>query len=371
MANEKTEEATPKRREQERKKGNIPRSQDMSASLTLTAGMGLLFVLAPFMLEKLKNLLYYTLTHIQPEQIETSDIITILAPCAKVTGEMLLPFLLGLAVCAALIMRLQVGALFAAEKIKPKLDKFQPAQIMQALKRMFNPFEPKNLLEITKSFLKMGIVGYCGFSTVMGRKDEILGLLGVDIPTAFAVLASVLTQMAINILVAMLIIGFIDKKYSEYEYNKSIKMTKQEIKDEWKNMEGDPVIKSKLKSAQMQFLKQKMMSAVPQADVVVSNPTHFSVAIKYDRSIAPAPIVVAKGVDYMAFKIREIAKANNVPIVENKPLARSLYKLVKVDEVIPAELYVAVAEVLAFVYGKDGPPKMRVNNPNLNPNARR
>ena len=162
-----------------------------------------------------------------------------------------------------------------------------------------------------------------------------------------------------------------NKKYQEYEYNKSIKMTKQEIKDEWKNMEGDPVIKSKIKSAQMQFMRQKMMNAVPTADVVVANPTHFSVALKYDKDIAPAPVVVAKGVDYMAFKIREIAKANGVPIVENKPLARSLYKLVKVDQVIPAELYVAVAEILAFVYGKNGPPKMRINNPNLNPNVRR
>ncbi len=371
MADEKTEEATPKRREDERKKGNISRSQDMTAALTVTTGVGLLFVMSPHILEKLKNLLYYTLTHLDPKNIETNDIIALFAPYAKVTGEMLLPFLLGLAFATVIIMRIQVGALFATEKIKPKMDKFQPSNIVQQLKRMFNPFEPKNMVEITKSFLKVGIVGYCGFSTVMGRKDELLGLLGVDINTAFAVLASILTQMILNIIIAMLIIGFIDKKYADYEYNKSIKMTKQEVKDEWKNMEGDPVIKSKLKSAQMQFMKQKMMSAVPTADVVVANPTHFSVALKYDKSIAPAPVVVAKGVDYMAFKIREIAKANNVPIVENKPLARSLYKLVKVDEVIPADLYVAVAEILAYVYGKSGPPGMKINNPDLNPNAGR
>lgn len=370
-AEEKTEEATPKRREDERKKGNIARSQDMTAALTVAAGVLMLFLLAPYILDKLQNLLYYTLTHLDPNEIDSDDIITILGPHAIISGEILLPFFLTLFGATLLIMRLQVGSLFALEKIKPKLDKFQPNQILQSLKKMFNPFEPKNLLEITKSVLKMAIVGYCGFSTVMGRKDELLGLLGVDIPTAFAVLAGILTQMTINIIVAMLIIGFIDRKYSDYEYNKSIKMTKQEIKDEWKNMEGDPVIKSKLKSAQMQFLKQKMMNAVPNADVVVSNPTHFAVALKYDRSIAPAPVVVAKGVDYMAFKIREIAKANNVPIVENKPLARSLYKLVQVDQVIPAELYVAVAEILAFVYGKDGPPKMRINNPNLNPNSNR
>lgn len=367
MADERTEEATPKRRQDERKKGNISKSQDMTSSLTVCAGVGLLFVLAPIILEKLKNLLYYTCTHLKPDEIEVNDIIAIFAPYAKITGEILLPFLLGLMITTALIIRMQVGALFATEKIKPKLDKFKADSIMKGLKRIFNPFEPKNLMEIAKSILKMAIVGGCGFSAVNSRKDELLGLLGMDIPTAFAVLGSILTQMVINICVAMLIIGFIDKKYQDYEYNKSIKMTKQEIKDEWKNMEGDPLIKSKIKSAQMQFMRQKMMSAVPNADVVVANPTHFSVALKYDKDIAPAPIVVAKGVDYMAFKIREIAKANNVPIVENKPLARSLYKLVQVDQVIPAELYVAVAEILAFVYGKDGPPKATIKNPNLTP----
>ena len=130
-------------------------------------------------------------------------------------------------------------------------------------------------------------------------------------------------------------------------------MTLQEVKDELKNTEGDPMIKAKIRSAQMQIMRQKMMNAVPQADVVVANPTHYSVAIKYDKSKAPAPMVVAKGVDFMAFKIREIARANNVPIVVNKPLARALYKLVKVDSVIPADLYVAVAEILAYVYKKN------------------
>lgn len=365
MADERTEEATPKRRQDERKKGNISKSQDMTSALTISAGVGLLFVLSPYMLEKMKNLLYYTCTHIKPQDVDMASIFAIFAPYAKITAEIMVPFLLGLVFATIIILRLQVGSLFASEKLKPKLDKFMPSNIMKGLKKILNPFEPKNLMELGKSLLKMAIVGYCGYSTVMGRKDELLGLLGMDIPTAFAVLGSVLMQMVLNICVAMLIIGFIDKKYQDYEYNKSIKMTKQEVKDEWKNMEGDPVIKSKIKSAQMQFLKQKMMNAVPNADVVVANPTHFSVALKYDKDIAPAPIVVAKGVDYMAFKIREIAKANNVPIVENKPLARSLYKLVKVDQVIPAELYVAVAEVLAFVYGQNGPPKKRVVNPNM------
>lgn len=364
MADERTEEATPKRREDERKKGNISRSQDMTSALTITGAVGFLFAISPMIMEKLKNLLHYTFTHLKPDEIQVDDIITIFAPYAKITGEILLPFLLGLALMTALILRLQVGAMFSTEKIKPKMDKLTPSSMVKGLKKILNPFDPKNMVEMTKSFVKMGVVGYVGFSTIMGRIDELMGLLGVDIPTAFAVLSSILTQMIINICVAMLIIGFIDKKYQDYEFNKSIKMTKQEVKDEWKNMDGDPLIKSKIRSAQMQFMKQKMMSAVPNADVVIANPTHFSVALKYDKDISPAPIVVAKGVDYMAFKIREIAKANNVPIVENKPLARALYKLCQVDQAIPADLYVAVAEILAFVYGKNGTPKTRIHNPN-------
>ena len=177
-----------------------------------------------------------------------------------------------------------------------------------------------------------------------------LGLVGLDIPIALNVIGSILVNMIINMCLAMLVLGYLDKKYQTYEYEKSIKMTKQEVKDEHKDTEGDPKIKARIKSIQMQMARQRMMSAVPQADVVVTNPTHYAVAIQYDKSKAPAPIVVAKGIDYLAFQIRDIAKSNNVPIVENRPVARALYNSVPVDGMIPSDLYVAVAEILAYVY---------------------
>lgn len=350
---ERTEDATPKRREDERKKGNIARSQDMSSALVITAGVSLLIAMMAQILEKMKQAVFIGITEIHPDKINTESFSVILAPYAKLAGEILFPFLIALALLTAVIIRMQVGPMFAIDKLKPKLDKFSGGQIMQALKKMFNPFEPKNLVEMTKSFLKMGLVGYVGYSVIQSRKDELFGLIGADVNTSLAVLGSILLQMVVDMCLAMLIMGFLDKKYQTYEYEKSIKMTKQEVKDEYKNIEGDPTIKAKIRAAQMQMMRQKMMSAVPQADVVVANPTHYSVAIKYDKSKAPAPMVVAKGVDFMAFKIREIAKANDVPIIVNKPLARALYKLVKVDTVIPADLYVAVAEILAFVYKKD------------------
>ena len=148
----------------------------------------------------------------------------------------------------------------------------------------------------------------------------------------------------------LIILGIIDKKYQDWEYAKSIKMSKQEVKDEFKDIEGDPKIKGKIRSFQMKIMQQKMMSQVKDADVVVVNPTHYAVALMYNQLKAPAPIVLAKGVDFVAFKIREIAKNNGIPIVENKPLARSLYKMVEVNDIIPQELYVAVAEILQYVY---------------------
>jgi len=177
--------------------------------------------------------------------------------------------------------------------------------------------------------------------------------LGLPVAASFATISDVVTQMIIMMCIAMIFLGLIDKKYQDYEYNKSIKMSKQEVQDERKNQEGDPQIKSKIKAAQMQFQRQKMMQNLKTADVVVTNPTHYAVAIRYDIEKAPAPQVVAKGVDFLAFKIRDIAKENGIPIQENKPLARTLYKMVPVEGLIPPELYVAVAELLAFVYNKN------------------
>lgn len=353
MSSEKTEPATDKRRGQERSKGNVSRSQDLSAALTLSVGVWLLASQSPKILEKLKILCVHTFTHLNPKEIESGDLIGLLAPYFKASAEIVLPFLLTLMIMGVIVIRAQIGHLFAIEKLKPNFSKLSPATLVNGFKNLLNPFNLRNIVELLKNIVKVTIVGSCGYSVVNARKEELFGLVGVDIPTAFMVLGSILIHMLTNMCVVMLILGIIDKKYQDYEYEKSIKMSKQEIKDEWKNADGDLAVKARIKSEGMKMLQQKMMSAIPQADVVVTNPTHFAVAIKYSKDKAPAPMVVAKGVDFMAFKIREIAQENKVPIVENKPLARSLYKLVPVDGIIPPDLYVAVAEVLAYVYNKN------------------
>lgn len=352
-ADERTEAATPRRKEKEREKGNISKSPDLISAVMVTVGIAILGVFSGHILSSIETMLTYTFSHLNPKDINSNDILLILMPFTRTTAQILLPFFILLVVVGILSVRMQVGAVFSPSKIKFDLSNLAPSKVLQNAKKMFNPVEPRNIVELVKSFIKLLIVFSCGYSVLNGRKDELYGLMGLSINSSFAVVSSILTQMLLNICMAMLVIGFLDKKYQDYEYEKSIKMTKQEVKDELKDTEGDPKIKAKVKSIQMKMAHQRMMSNVPKADVVVTNPTHYAVALEYDRLKTSAPKVVAKGVDFVAFKIREIAQNNKIPIVENPPLARALYKLVPIDGIIPSEMFVAVAEVLAYVYNKN------------------
>ncbi len=347
---EKTEEATPRRRRKERERGNVAKSRDMDAALVMTAGIALLAVLGKNMYQTMLNMLRNTFTNLHVELVDSNNVMGVLVPYFQYLAYIVLPFFVLLVIFAILIIRMDVGQVFALEKVKFNLENLSPKKMLQNAKRMFNPFEPRSLVEFAKSILKLVVVGACGFSAVNARKADLMGLVGLETPVALHIIISILINMIINMCLAMLVLGYIDKKYQTYEFEKSIKMTKQEVKDEYKDTEGDPKVKARIKSIQMQMARQRMMSSVPSADVVVTNPTHYSVAIKYDKTKAPAPMVVAKGVDYLAFQIREIAKENGVPIVENRPVARALYNNVPVDGVIPSDLYVAVAEILAYVY---------------------
>ena len=349
-AAEKTEEATTRRRTKERERGNVSKSRDMDAALVMVASIALLGVFAKSMSSNIQSMMKETFSHLDYSIIETNNIMGLLIPYFKYLAIIVLPFFVLLVIASIFIIRLDVGHVFALEKAKFNLENISPQRMLQNAKRMFNPFEPRSMVEFAKSILKIVVVGACGYSAINSRKGDLLGLVGLEIPVALNIILSILINMIINMCLAMLVLGYLDKKYQNYEYEKSIKMTKQEVKDEHKDTEGDPKIKAKIKSIQMQMARQRMMSSVPGSDVVVTNPTHYAVAIKYDKTKAPAPIVVAKGVDYLAFQIREIAKENNVPIVENRPVARALYNTVPIYGMIPSDLYVAVAEILAYVY---------------------
>ena len=356
MANdgaERTEAATPRKRGKEREKGNIAKSKDLMSAITITIGIVMLFALSGWIMNRMMVALYHSFTNLNPKSYNPNEIMGIFAPYVKLMAQAVLPFFCSVFILTIFAIRLQIGPMFALDKIKPKFSNISPKKWVDGLKRLLNPFEPNKLMELAKSLLKVIIVGACGYSVVHARLDELYGLLGVDPNVVFHVLGSILAQMFLNMCLAMLIIGFLDLKFQTYMFEKSIKMTKQEVKDEMKDTEGDPKIKSKIRAMGMQLIQQKMMSAVPTADVVVTNPTHYAVALKYDRSVQPVPYVVAKGADFIAFKIREVAQNNNIPIVENRLVARTLYNLVEIGGIIPSEMFQAVAEILAYVYNKN------------------
>lgn len=352
QAAERTESATPRRRSKEREKGNVSKSRDMSSAFVVTIAVVLLSVFSSPILTGIEEMIRLALTHIHPDEMNTDDLLAMLLPYAQTAGAIIIPLLVLLMVAAVIIIRMEIGHVFAPGRAKFDPENLSPRRIINNAKKLFNPFEPRTMVEFAKSILKLVIVTVCGLVTLMNDLDTIYGLIGQPLIESFDVIGSIMFKMLINMCIAMIILGLLDKKYQDYEYEKSIKMTKQEVKDELKDTEGDPKIKSRIRSTQMQMAKRRMMAQVPNADVVVTNPTHYAVAIVYDKTKAPAPIVVAKGVDYVAFQIREIAKQHNVPIVENRPVARTLYNSVPIDGIIPSDLYVAVAEILAYVYSR-------------------
>jgi flagellar biosynthetic protein FlhB len=353
MSDERTEAATSKRRGDSRNKGQIAKSQDLNSALMLSIGMFFLFKFAPGMTQKIKTLFTMTFTNLHPSQLNPSAFTGMMAPYVINLAEILLPFLIILTIFGVLIIRVQVGHLITFETLKLNFDKLSPMNMVKGLNNTLNVFKPDKLVELLKSFVKMFIIGGFCWNVINSRKQELFSLLGADLNLSFETLVSILAQIATQVCLAMLIIGVLDRIYQHFKFEKSLKMTKQETKDERMNAGGNPAVKAKIKSVQMKFAKQIMMSKIPTADVIITNPTHYAIALKYDSGAGPAPQVVAKGVDFIAFKIREIAENNNIPIVENPPLARTLYKIVPLDGFIPSELFVAVAEVLAYVYKKN------------------
>jgi len=347
MADERTEKATPKRKQKAKEEGQVSKSQDLTMAVSLAVSFLVLFNFMPFISDKLRDITINTFSNLNPNLVSRDNFIGYLSTYVWSTLSILSPIMFFIMTAGIAISYLQVGPLFTTKTIIPDFSKLGPEKLIKGVQRYF---QVKSFVELLKSITKASIIGGVGYGVIKKREVELVSLLGSDIMTSLKVIGSIVFEMCFQICVILFIIGLIDKKYQDYEHEKSIKMTKQEIKDERKNADGDPLIKSKIRGIQMRFAMQRMMSSVPSADVVVTNPTHYAIALRYDTSKAPAPQVVAKGVDFIAFKIREIAENNNITIVENKPLARTLYKIVPLEGMVPAELYVAVAEVLAFVY---------------------
>ncbi len=339
---EKTEEPSPKKIEDARKEGNVPKSQDASGVITLFVAILAILMLFPFMAKQVIMLFKYYFSLIGMP-LDKSFMVDIAIVTFKHTLLTILPLAVAVAVAGVVAAIAQFGFLFTLDAIQPKFSKIDP------IKGTKNLFSIKKIIEgvkITfKSFTTLG-VGFIFFFLFI---KELPTVALFSLPDQLDWLVEKMIIIAFVMLFVIFIFAIIDVIIVRKQYFDGLKMSKQELKDEMKNMEGDPLIKSKIKQKQMEMSRQRMMSAVPEADVVITNPTHYAVALKYDENKA-APIVVAKGMDVIAGKIKKIARENNVHIVQNPPLARSLYNEVEVEKPIPEALFEAVAEVLAYVY---------------------
>ncbi|MCL2058735.1 MAG: flagellar biosynthesis protein FlhB [Oscillospiraceae bacterium] len=343
---EKTETATTKKRQDARKKGQVMKSTEIITAIIL--------LVAFFTIKVCGGLIYESVTrfaksmyldYMASAQDITINIMYKLYIDAAIAFLLSVGPIMGVVYVAAFTANVaQVGFQFTAEPLRFKPDKISP---IKGFKRLFSA---KNLFNLFKSVFKVLVVGMLAYTYINGKLSDLTMLMGADIMTIVRNGLAMVFDLAFRICAAILFLAIIDYAWQWWQHEQELKMTKYEVKEEYKQMEGDPKIKAKIKEKQRKISMQRMMSDVPKADVVITNPTHFAVAVRYDLAIADAPVVLAKGRDYVAHRIKKIAEESGVSVVENRPLARALYDTVEVGEKIPIELYHAVAEVLAFVY---------------------
>lgn len=347
---EKTEPATARKLQEARKEGQVAKSQELNHAIGLIALFLILKVFISYIGETLFGsfALYYNKV---PDIInESVGGLSIFSASRLINSTLLLllqvlapVFFIGFSV-SILINIVQVGWKVTTKPMKPKFSKLNP---LNGFKRIFSK---DSMFELVKSIAKIGLILYVAYSSIRGHQDELFLVYDIPLMQVVLLVGSIVIDAGLRISLVYLLIGIADWFYQKHKFKEEMKMTKQEVKDEFKNTEGNPEIKGRQRSKMREASQRRMMQNLPTADVVITNPTHYAVAIKYDANQYSAPIVVAKGENFLAMKIKEAAKEHKVEIVENKPLARMLYANVDVGEEVPPELYQAVAEVLAFVY---------------------
>src|SRR4051794_3813743 len=345
MANDKTEKATPKKKDDSRKKGQVAKSADINGAAILLAGLIALSAAGPKAMEQMKLAMAQVIGLMaHPQVVDKQGIGTLFMMVGQHVGLAILPIVGTCFVAGLLASAGQVGLKPTPQAIKPDFKKLNPAA---GLKNLFNP--QHLAFETGKNLVKTAIVGAIAAMAVFPKLDEMAAMVGTPPQQLIPLVASMVMTIATRAAIAYLLIAAIDYAYQKHKHNKGLKMDKEEVKQEFKQQGLPAEIKSAQKRRAMELSRARMMDAVPTADVIVTNPTHYAVALKYESGSA-APIVVAKGVDNLAFKIREAAKDAGVMIVPDPPLARTLYANVEVGKMIPAELFEAVAQLLAYVY---------------------
>lgn len=346
---QKTEEPTPKKIDESRKKGQVALSREVNNWVMLLAGTLVVTMLGPGVLTELSLYLknFIGNAHMMPTD-SAGGFGLVLAELFKFTMGVLAIPLLFLMVAAFTGPFLQVGPLFAPDILKMDISKLSP---MQGFKRLFSM---KSIMEFVKGILKIGLIGVVGYIILSPYYDAIDHMVGLPIPMMLDELQALIVRLMSGILIVLLVVAVTDLVYQRYEHNKKMRMTKQELKDEYKQTEGDPHVRAKLRQLRQEKASARMMQAVPEADVIITNPTHYSLALKYNPEEMDAPVLVAKGMDEVAMRIREVAKEHNIPLYENKILARAMFETVEIDEMVPEEHYKAVAEVISYIFKLKG-----------------
>ena len=347
---EKTEPATDKRLRDARNEGKVAKSKEISSAIDLIVLFLLLKVFISFMAENFFSafrVFYNKIPEVLDESIggislQTAN--TLLQVLILYLLKIMAPFLLIGLIVSVIFGIVQVGWKVTAKPLKPDLKKFNP---VNGFKRIFSK---DSLFELVKSIVKLVVIGVVAYKSIQSHEQQLFILYDIPLMQAVILCGEIIIDTGLKISVVYLLIGFADWIYQKFKFKEDMKMSKQEVKDEYKNTEGDPQIKGRQRQRMRESSMRRMMQDVPKADVVITNPTHLAVALKYDSDSGRAPVVVAKGEDYLAQKIKDKAREYEIEIVENKPLARMLYANVDIGAEIPPELYQAVAEVLAMVY---------------------
>ncbi len=339
----KTEKATPKRRQKAREEGSVPRSADFDGAILLWGNFFLFLGLGGATLALLTKQVAYFLQMARPGALADAGRVTLLGDVIMILGRLLLPFL-GLNLLLALATGFaQRGFSFSAKPLQPKFERLNPAQ---GFKRLF---ATKALVDLVKSLAKFALLAWVAYAVLEPRIPILLSTLKLPLGQSMDLFQAAVFALYRNVMLAMLVLALTDFAWQRTSWERSIRMTKQEVKDEVKDADGSPEIKQRQKGIMLAAARRRMLAEVPKATVVVTNPTHVAVALRYDEKSA-APICVAKGLDHLALKIRERARESGIPTLERPELARALYRSVEVNQPIPRDLYQAVAQVLAFVY---------------------
>lgn len=346
FSEEKTEKATPKRRREAREKGQVAKSREVVSSILLLSMFWTIKLLSKYLYQNLSIVFnkFFTFYQYGEELYKDGNIKSVLYYSIEAYARLMVPILFVAAAASLLANYLQVGFLFTLKPLMPNLNKINP---FEGFKRLFSK---NSIVELLKAILKILLIGYFIYDFFRDNYRAIPSLLEMDLNNSIIFIGNAIISIGIRASVVLLVLSLFDYGYQLWEFEKNLKMSKQEIKEEYKQVEGNPQIKSKIREKQRQLSLRRMMAEVPKADVIITNPTHLAIAIKYDSNIAEAPYIIAKGKDLIAQRIKDAADTNEIPIIENKPLAQALYKSVDIGEQIPEDMYQAVAEILAFVY---------------------